>query len=101
MSRRWANVPIYENMLHLAFQGGRERAITSDWPDDAVIIGCNWVQERGTVMLTIESGIFDEVLIGGTIPEWSPTFTAWAMEPGAKAVIDLIDRMKQEEHDGS
>jgi hypothetical protein len=97
MNRRWANVPIYEHSLHFAFQGGRDRAITSDWPDDAQVIGGHWDQVTGLMVLTVHSESFDEVAIGNVIPEWSPTFTAWAVEPGALAVMELIDKMKDEE----
>lgn len=100
MSRRWRNVPIYEHSLHFAFQGGRDRAITSDWPDDAQVVGGHWDQATGVMLLTVQSENFDEVAVGNVIPEWSPTFTAWAMEPGAKAVIELIEHFKEDRDGG-
>jgi hypothetical protein len=97
MGRRWRNVPIYDNMLAFALIGRRDVAVTSDWPPDAVVVNGNWNQEQGVMTLTIESASFDEVPVGNVIPGWSPTFTAHAVEPGALAVMDLIDRMKDEE----
>lgn len=96
MSRRWVNVTIYESMLHYAFNGGRDRAITSDWPTDAQIVGGHWSGDTAQLVLTIESASFDEVLAGNVIPSWNPTFTAHAVEPGALAVMELIDRMKED-----
>lgn len=101
MSRRWVRVPIHESMLGFAFGGRRDAAITSDWPKDALVVGGNWDADKGMLYLTIESASFDEVLLGNVIPEWSPTFTAHVVEPPARALIDLIERMHEEELDAA
>ncbi len=97
--RRWANVTINETVLAPLLRGRRDAALTSDWPEDAVIVNGTWDRTRAVFVLTVESAIFDEVAVGMTIPDWNPTFTAWMVEPSAMQLMTLIDRMQQEELD--
>lgn len=83
-------------MVGVIFRGRKDAAITSDWPDDAVIIGGQWNFQRMVMELVIESASFDEVPEGHVAPTWAPILTAHAVEPGARALMELIERMRNE-----
>ncbi len=94
MERRFARVSADASIIHMIAKGRPDAAITSDWPEDAVLVDGAWDQARGMLWMTIWSSRFDEVPLGNVIPDWNPTFTYRAMEPPTKALIDLIEAFK-------
>jgi hypothetical protein len=97
MSRRWVNVAITEDILRLILAGSPGVAITSDWPADAQIVAGNWSHDKGLLILTITSSIFDEVPTGNVIPDWNPTVTAHAVSPSDLMILDLYAKLQKEE----
>ncbi|HSB54918.1 MAG TPA: hypothetical protein VLD58_11200 [Gemmatimonadales bacterium] len=95
MNRRIAIVEIEHTMFGLLMRGRRDAALTSDWPDDATIVGGEYNLDRGVVRLLVESAMFDEVPPGHMVPQWTPVLTAHVVEPPAAALIDLIEKMQE------
>jgi hypothetical protein len=62
--------------------------LRTDFPADAVIVGCGWDETRNYVRLAVESESFDEVPDGYFAPDLSVTITRRVSE--LDAILRLV-----------
>lgn len=76
------------------FGGHEMSSLTSDWPDDAEVLGVRFDPLWKVTTLLVESALFDEIPDGGIPPHWSPTFTVETTL--ASELINMIERGEAE-----
>lgn len=90
-------VRCYPTFLNRLLRGRRDAVISSDWPEDAVIVHADSDPTRPGLRLFVISDSFDEVPEGALAPEWSPTFTAHSFTTSELGrFMELVDEAKRE-----
>jgi hypothetical protein len=75
-------------LLAEMLRGHDMEELRTDFPADAVIVGCGWDETRNYVRLAVESETFDEVPDGYFAPDLSVTITRRVSE--LAAIIRLV-----------
>jgi hypothetical protein len=92
---RKAIVTVHNDIFRMLLRGRSDIAVTSDWPEDAVILDI--LREGGQLRLLVCSATFDEVDDGYLAPDWSPTFTSHHLVPETATLVRLLNAFSEQE----